>query len=131
MAEQLNWLEDPRFKSTQEMIREYQVTSGQEADPDLYHKLVGEEFSEWDEASYWSTGSKTNQIKELKELADLVYVVYGYAEAMGWNLDEALIRVHENNMDRMYQDDGTIRRREDGKIVKNPNTPKVYLEDLV
>jgi predicted HAD superfamily Cof-like phosphohydrolase len=68
---------------------------------------------------------------ELKELADLVYVIYGYAYAKGWNLDEALKRVHENNVARMTQDDGTIKRREDGKIIKNPNTPKVKLHDLV
>jgi hypothetical protein len=50
---------------------------------------------------------------------------------MGWDLNEAVTRVHENNMERMTQDDGTIKRREDGKIIKNPNTPKVQLGDLV
>jgi len=57
-------------------------------------------------------------------------VIYGYALARGWDLDEAVTRVHENNMARMKQDDGTIKRREDGKIIKNPNTPKVNLKDL-
>ena len=69
--------------------------------------------------------------KELKELADLVYVIYGYANARGFDLDEAVRRVHENNMGRMYQDDGTIWRRDDGKIIKNKNYPKVSLDDLV
>lgn len=32
---------------------------------------------------------------------------------------------------RMWQDDGSILRREDNKIIKNPNTPKVNLSDLV
>ena len=28
-------------------------------------------------------------------------------------------------------DDGTIKYREDGKVMKNPNAPKINLEDLV
>lgn len=67
----------------------------------------------------------------LKELADLVYVTYGYAVTFGWDLDEAFRRVHENNMGRMYQPDGTIKRRADGKIIKNKDYPKVDLGDLV
>lgn len=121
--EQLDWLEDPRFKSPQEMVREYQVTSGQAPNPSLYVDLIYEEFDEWDE--------EVVPELELKEMADLVYVLYGYAEAMGYNLDEALIRVHENNMARMYQPDGTIHRREDGKIIKNDSVPKVRLGDCV
>jgi hypothetical protein len=31
----------------------------------------------------------------------------------------------------MRQDGGNIKRREDGKVMKNPNTPKVKLWDLV
>lgn len=34
-------------------------------------------------------------------------------------------------VERMKQDDGTILRREDGKVIKNSNTPKVFLDDLV
>jgi len=33
-------------------------------------------------------------------------------------------------MGRMFQDDGTIKRREDGKVIKNPLYPKVDLGDL-
>ena len=68
---------------------------------------------------------------ELKEMADLLYVLYGYAKVQGYNLDKAVKRVHENNMGRMYQPDGTIKRREDGKVIKNPDYPQVNLEDLV
>jgi predicted HAD superfamily Cof-like phosphohydrolase len=60
-----------------------------------------------------------------------VYVIYGYANARGWDLDEALYRVHSNNLGRMYQPDGSIKRREDGKIEKNDSYPKVDLGDLV
>ena len=37
----------------------------------------------------------------LKELADLVYVCYQYAANMGWDLDEAMHRVHESNMSKL------------------------------
>jgi hypothetical protein len=49
----------------------------------------------------------------------------------GYNLDKAVERVHENNMGRMYQPDGTILRRDDGKVMKNKDFPKVDLVDLV
>lgn len=106
-----------------EMVKYYSEVTKQKPNPSLYVDLISEEYLEWlDENSPQA---------ELKELADLVYVIYGYASARGWNLDEALKRVHENNVERMYQDDGKILRREDGKIIKNPNTPEVNLEDLV
>lgn len=85
--------------------------------------LVEEEFEE----------VRLSDTKEnlLKELADLVYVTYGLAVTFGLDLDEALVRVHQNNMGRMYQPDGTIKRRDDGKILKNKDYPKVDLGDLV
>jgi predicted HAD superfamily Cof-like phosphohydrolase len=60
-----------------------------------------------------------------------VYVCYGYANAMGYNLDEALRRVHENNLGRCLQPDGSVKRRADGKILKNEDYPKVKLDDLI
>lgn len=114
-------------QTPQQMAKEYQSTSNQKASPPLYRGLILEEMSEWNNEVCkvdYSPGA------ELKELADTVYVIYGYAESKGFDLDEALRRVHSNNMARMYQDDGTIHYREDGKVKKNLNTPKVYLGDL-
>jgi len=68
---------------------------------------------------------------DLKELADLVYVLYGYANAMDYDLDTAVKRVHENNIGRCKQPDGSIKRRADGKIEKNKDYPKVKLGDLL
>jgi predicted HAD superfamily Cof-like phosphohydrolase len=96
----------------------------------MYESLISEEYGEWFSA-YDPEEMEDQPVEELKELADLVYVIYGYAISLGWNLDEAVRRVHENNMGRMYQPDGTIKRREDGKILKNPEYPKVELGDLV
>lgn len=105
------------------MVKQYARVSGQKPDAALYLDLIFEEFTEWE--------NEDEPVKELKELVDLLYVIYGYANAKGWDVEEALRRVHANNMGRMYQPDGTIKRREDGKIEKNKEYPKVDLEDLV
>lgn len=127
-------------KSPLDMVKEYHKATGlpvashvfpqyvinYEVDEDaleLRETLIKEEVEELLKA--------TDRLNALKELADIVYVVYGYAVTFGWDLDEAVRRVHENNMGRMYQPDGTIKRREDGKIIKNKDYPKVDLGDLV
>jgi predicted house-cleaning noncanonical NTP pyrophosphatase (MazG superfamily) len=107
-----------------DMVTEFAEKTGQKPDPILYGRLIEEEYKEWAEEVF-------DKAAELKELADLVYVIYGYAKAHGYNLDEAVRRVHKNNLGRCTQPDGTIKRREDGKIIKNPDYPKVALGDLV
>ncbi len=120
--------EGEMYKTPMKMVDEYKLVAKQKTNIPMSIKLVREEFDEWLVEVLNPNG---NSEAELKELSDLVYVVYGYALAKGWDLDEAVTRVHENNMARMKQDDGTIKRREDGKIIKNPNTPKVDLKGLV
>ena len=126
---------EPR-KTPTEMVKEYAKVSGQVPDVKLYDRLIYEEFYEWGAETECTPDFNIewgdyNPAAELKELADLLYVIYGYANARGWDVEEALERVHQNNMGRMYQPDGTIKRRADGKIVKNPDYPKVSLEDLL
>ena len=66
----------------------------------------------------------------LKELTDLLYVVWQFAENMGWDLDEAWRRVHESNMSKLGED-GLPIYREDGKVMKGPNYKNPILGDLV
>ena len=113
----------PETMTTTDMVREFAEVTGQEPNEYLYAALMDEEYKEWQAAD--SDG------EELKELADLVYVIYGYANAKGYNLEAAVRRVHENNLGRCLQPDGTIKRRADGKILKNKDYPKVNLGDLV
>ena len=108
------------------MVQEFATKTEQTPQPYLYAALIGEEADEW--RSEYLRDTKEEQ---LKELADLVYVVYGFANSKGWDLDEAVRRVHINNVGRCIQPDGSIQRRADGKILKNPDYPKVALEDLV
>ena len=173
--------------SVAKMVEEFATVTEQEGSPKLYLTLIEEEYKEWQEiASGEAEVGCDTPVYELKELADLKYVIYGFARAKGWVLDEdyivltygdnhvmgtvsrflnevgsgsknrelkflqvcievidgyakykgydletAVQRVHENNLGRCIQPDGTIQRRVDGKIIKNENYERVYLEDLV
>ncbi len=72
----------------------------------------------------------SNKANILKELADVVYVCYQYAANLGWDLDEAMYRVHESNMSKLDKDGKPI-YRDDGKVLKGPNYAPPTLEDLV
>jgi hypothetical protein len=123
---------EPDKTTTMDKVREFAEVMGQKPDPELSATLVREEFLEWSEERYlYNYGGSSNHKDELKELSDLVYVIYGYANVRNWNLDEAIKRVHENNIGRCVQPDGSIKRRADGKIIKNPDFPAVVLDDLV
>jgi|TARA_R110000822_G_C15227424_1_gene484975 predicted HAD superfamily Cof-like phosphohydrolase len=116
-------------KTPADMVSEYAEVSQQEGKEDLYRALIDEEYIELRDEMY--DGYTGNLENELKEMADLLYVLYGYARVKGYNLNKAVELVHQNNMGRMLQPDGTIKRRADGKVIKNPDYPKVDLGDLV
>ena len=97
----------------------------------IFTKHMVEEFKEFLEAEgmlYLS--SAENKTNCLKELADLVYVCYQYAANMGWDLDEAMHRVHESNMSKLGGDGKPIYRA-DGKGLKGPDYAPPNLEHLV
>jgi len=97
----------------------------------MQRTLIVEEFKEFLEAeNQLLTGFVVNATDTLKELADLVYVCYQYAENLGWDLDEALNRVHRSNMSKLGEDGKPI-YREDGKVLKGPNYQPPNLSDLV
>ena len=124
MEDSLEYYAEIEELSVMGMVREFAYKTGQTPNPTLYENLISEEYKEW----YEEVEDPEN---DLKELSDLVYVIYGYANAKGYDLDEAIKRVHENNLGRCLQPDGTVKRRPDGKILKNPDYPKVYLGDLL
>jgi NTP pyrophosphatase (non-canonical NTP hydrolase) len=87
--------------------------------------LIDEEWSEFHEAYYHEPKDHV-----LKELADLVYVCYQYAANEGWDLDEAMNRVHKSNMSKL-DDNGQPIYRADGKVLKGPNYKPPHLGDLI
>jgi predicted HAD superfamily Cof-like phosphohydrolase len=110
----------------------FQVTnSTSPASRTMQRTLIVEEFKEFLEAeNQLLTGFVVNATDTLKELADLVYVCYQYAENLGWDLDEALNRVHRSNMSKLGEDGEPV-YREDGKVLKGPNYEPPNLSDLV
>jgi len=97
----------------------------------MQRSLIVEEFKEFlDAENQLIMGLRVNAAECLKELADLVYVCYQYAENLGWDLDEALNRVHLSNMSKLGEDGQPIRRK-DGKVLKGPNYQPPTLTDLV
>ncbi len=97
----------------------------------MQRSLIVEEFKEFlDAENQLIMGLRVNASECLKELADLVYVCYQYAENLGWDLDEALNRVHRSNMSKLDENGQPI-RREDGKVLKGPNYKEPTLTDLV
>lgn len=110
----------------QDMLSEFiDVYKQRGSAPSISATLINEEFDEWDEAY----NEKTSE-DELKELADLVYVCFHRAEMKGWDLMEALRRVHQSNMSKLDLNGQPI-FREDGKILKGANYEPPNLEDLV
>jgi NTP pyrophosphatase (non-canonical NTP hydrolase) len=62
----------------------------------------------------------------LKEICDSLVVIIGTVVTFDLPMAAGLQRVHLNNMEKL--ETGTV--REDGKLVKHPNHPKVDFEDL-
>lgn len=86
--------------------------------------LIAEEYTEVMEAG-------DDPAHLLKELADLVYVCYQMASTFGFDLDEAMRRVHASNMSKLGDDGKPILRETDQKILKGPHYAPPELGDLV
>lgn len=66
-------------------------------------------------------------------IVDSVYVLYQLANSLGINFDACFAEVHRSNMSKR-QPDGTVKRREDGKILKPdsfspPNLKPIMLHE--
>lgn len=118
-----------------EMVRQFATAMGHPLDEkwrfnreleDLRYRLVAEEFGEFSDES--DDGNRPAAM--LSELADIVYVTYGYAATFGWDLDEAVRRIHAANMSKLGPD-GKPLYRPDGKVLKGQNYRKADLSDLV
>lgn len=113
-----------------DMVAEFHRVFGRTPDPttmvhtlereklQLRYDLVLEELNELAQAV--ASGDR-GQI--LKEISDLEYVVQGFYLTLGINEDvkmRAFEEVHSSNMSKLMPD-GSVKRREDGKVLKGPN----------
>ena len=118
MKPSLNSIQAAEFRES------YQIQSGTNG-RQKQKDLIDEEWIEFHDAHYHEPLDHV-----LKELADLVYVCYQYAANEGWDLDEAMDRVHKSNMSKL-DEDGKPLYRADGKVLKGPNYQPPNLKDLI
>ena len=91
----------------------------------LRRELISEEYWEYDRAV-----EKNDLVNVAQELADLLYVVYGAALEYGIPLDEVVAEVHRANMSKLDAD-GSVLRREDGKVLKGPKYSPPDIEGIL
>lgn len=91
----------------------------------LRRDLISEEYWEYDRAV-----EKGDLINLAQELADIIYVVYGAALEYGIPLDEVVKEVHRANMSKL-DNDGSVLRREDGKVLKGPRYKAPDIESIL
>lgn len=118
-----------------EMVREFHATFGlpivgtpghpSEDRIKLRRDLISEEYWEYDRAV-----DNGDLINIAQELADILYVVYGAALEYGIPLDEVLAEVHRANMSKL-DSDGSVLRREDGKVLKGPKYKAPDFEGII
>jgi len=90
----------------------------------LHHKLITEEVAELMGAII-----ERDPGEVLDALGDIVYLAYGAALECGYDLDEALQRIHAANMAKLR--DGVVHRRPDGKVLKPDGWMPPSMEGLV
>ena len=131
--------EQMRLKSMTplDMVREFASAMGQPVDERWNNTVHSDALCDLEAMRMKLIAEEAQEVRDagtdvdlLKELADLVYVTYGYAATFGWDLDEAVMRIHTSNMSKL-DDDGKPIRREDGKVLKSSNYKPPILKDLV
>lgn len=125
-------LREKTMDKIQQMVKEFHekfdcVVNDRPTVPDLATMLlradlISEEFEELEEKGFdfISTPSKPDLVQIADALGDILYVVYGTAVSCGIDMEPIVAEIHRSNMSKV-QPDGTILRREDGKIIK-PDT---------
>ncbi len=80
------------------------------------------------DATSYRMGQKFNRQNLVKELADVQYTLSGLAIFLGVNLEEALDRVHANNMSKLI--DGKLIKNSQGKVMKPAGYVKPDMQGL-
>lgn len=75
-------------------------------------------------------GNKPNLVKIADALGDILYVVYGTAVSCGIDMEPIFAEIHRSNMSKL-QPDGTVLRREDGKVLKPDTYSPANLEAIL
>ena len=87
-----------------------QSVTGDQAQFDMYIKLIEEEFIELQDAD--------NDVDTLDALIDILVVTIGAIHSMGADGEGAWIEVMRSNFAKIDHDTGKVLKREDGKVLK-------------
>lgn len=79
----------------------------------LYKKLIDEEYHEFLEAFYTD-----DTVEEIDACFDMMWVIIGYMKSRGWDCENIWDEGAKSNLSKIDPATGSVRRREDGKILK-------------
>ena len=79
---------------------------------ELYIKLIEEEFGEFKQAL-----AQADKIEQLDALIDMIVVIVGAIHSAGFDGEGAWKEVMRTNFAKIMED-GKVRKREDGKVLK-------------
>jgi len=95
----------------QEIPAEPQQTVSDQAE--LYKKLIKEEVEE-----FWEAEAASDDVEEIDACFDMMWVIIGYMKSRGWDCENIWDEGAKSNLSKIDPITGSVRRREDGKILK-------------
>ena len=79
----------------------------------LYKKLIKEEVEE-----FWEAEAASDDVEQLDACFDMIWVIVGYMKSRGWDCEASWDEGAKSNLSKIDSVTGSVRRREDGKILK-------------
>ena len=95
----------------QEIPAEPQQTVSDQAE--LYKKLIKEEVEE-----FWEAEAASDDVEQIDACFDMMWVIIGYMKSRGWDCENIWDEGAKSNLSKIDPLTGSVRRREDGKILK-------------
>jgi predicted HAD superfamily Cof-like phosphohydrolase len=83
------------------------------AQAELYKKLIKEEVEE-----FWEAEAASDDVEEIDACFDMMWVIVGYMKSRGWDCEKIWDEGAQSNLSKIDPVTGSVKRREDGKILK-------------
>ena len=80
---------------------------------ELYKKLIKEEVDE-----FWEAEAVSDDVEQIDACFDMIWVIVGYMKSRGWDCEGIWDEGAMSNLSKIDPTTGSVRRREDGKILK-------------
>jgi predicted HAD superfamily Cof-like phosphohydrolase len=80
---------------------------------ELYKKLIKEEVDE-----FWEAEAVSDDVEQIDACFDMIWVIVGYMKSRGWDCESIWDEGAKSNLSKIDPTTGSVRRREDGKILK-------------